>query len=660
MSKSPWSMLRPSQLAFPFVLLAAAGVARCGDSGPEGSTIAGNGGSSGDGSAAGGSGGTVITPPDAGGDSGASGCSGDACPPDAGPACGDGKIDPGELCDDANGDSGDGCAANCDAIEQGFACPTPGQPCVSTVQCGDGKINGGETCDDGNASAGDGCGNDCTVEPGWKCPTAGAAGEAAQCGDGLLAGKEKCDDGNGDAGDGCSPQCALEKGFKCPTPGSPCVATVCGDGVAEGTEQCDDGNHDMGDGCTPFCVKEPDCSAGACKSTCGDGLKLPTDQEECEDGNTLSGDGCSSNCKIEPGYTCTDAPAGSVNQLVLPTVIRDFKISHPDFQYVVGVDYGIVTSMLGPDGKPVYANSTGTTPTTTGKANFDQWYRDVPGVNFTVLQSMTLDKLGSGEFQFSNAAYFPIDNQAFGNEGNVHNFHFTSEVRYWFEYKGGEKLDFTGDDDVWVFVNKQRAIDLGGVHGAMSAQIVLDTAAAASFGLELGKVYEIVVFQAERHTTQSNYKLTLTGFVSTESSCQSNCGDGIKTPDEACDDGKNDGSYGSCTADCKLGPHCGDAVVQASAGEECDDGVNLTPYGGCAPGCKLGGKCGDGKVDSLFGEQCDDGVNDGGYGECGAGCVLGPRCGDGVVQPANGEECDDGNKLGGDGCSASCTKEGPA
>jgi fibro-slime domain-containing protein len=610
------------------------------------------------GTGGGGTGGLIVD--GGGGDAGTAGdgCVGPACSSDAGPACGDGKIDPGEKCDDGNGVSGDGCAANCDAIEKDFACPTPGQPCVSTVQCGDGKVSGSETCDDGNAGPGDGCDASCQVEPGWKCPTIGAACEAAACGDGILAGKEQCDDGNPTAGDGCSDLCKLEAGFKCPTPNQPCVPTVCGDGVAEGTEQCDDGNHDMGDGCTPFCVKEPDCSAGACTSTCGDGIKLPTDaNEQCEDGNTQPGDGCSPTCKVEPGYQCSDVPSGNGATLDLPIVIRDMQQAHPDFEYVIAVDLGIVDTMLKANHKPKYKNTAGTTPTTTGETNFDQWYSDVAGVNQTFVQTLTLNQLGSGVYQYSNSNFFPIDNQGWGNEGHNHNFHFTSEVRYWFEYKGGEQLDFTGDDDVWLFVNKQLAVDIGGVHGAMNGSVTLDAAKAAQFGLAVGSVYEIVVWQAERHTTQSNYKLTLSGFVNTVSQCQSVCGDGIQTPDEACDDGVNDGSYGSCTADCKKGPYCGDGIKQTPE-EECDDGVNLMPYGGCAPGCKNGGYCGDGVVDSLFGEACDDGVNDGGYGECEPGCLLGPRCGDGVVQ-APQEECDDGNKTSGDGCSAACTKEGP-
>ncbi len=569
--------------------------------------------------------------------------------------CGDGVQDPGEVCDDGNSDSGDGCTGTCDAIENGYACPVPGDPCVSTVVCSDGNITGLETCDDGNLSSGDGCSSACQVEQGWVCPNPGALCEAAQCGDGIVAGSEDCEDDDAppQSGDGCSDNCQLEPGFKCDVPGQPCVPTVCGDGITEGSEQCDDGNNDLGDGCMPlYCQIEPDCTlspAMACTSSCGDGIILPGGTEECDDGNTQDGDGCSALCVEEPGYVCGPAPQAS--SLVLPIVLRDFQVSHPDMEDFLGNDLGIVQLMLGADGKPVYAGMP-TTPTTSGQANFDQWYRDVAGVNLTILQTLTFTQLPGGEFQFNDSTFFPLNGLGFGNQGNPNNFHFTSEVRYWFEYQGGEQLDFTGDDDVWVFVNKQRAVNLGGVHGAQTGGITLNAANAVTFNLTVGQVYEIVVFQAERHTTQSNYRLTLSDFNNAITLCDSFCGDGIKTPDEACDDGVNDGTYGHCTMDCNKGPRCGDGVVQMPE-EECDDGVNLTPYGGCAPGCQDGAFCGDGLVDSLFGEQCDDGANDGGYEECASGCVLGERCGDGVLQSPE-EECDDGNGNDSDACGNDC------
>ena len=54
-------------------------------------------------------------------------------------------------------------------------------------------------------------------------------------------------------------------------------------------------------------------------------------------------------------------------------------------------------------------------------------------------------------------------------------------------------------------------------------------------GLERGRVYEIAVFQAERRTVHSHYRLTLANFSGPRSRCQNVCGDGIVTAEEACD-----------------------------------------------------------------------------------------------------------------------------
>jgi fibro-slime domain-containing protein len=234
-------------------------------------------------------------------------------------------------------------------------------------------------------------------------------------------------------------------------------------------------------------------------------------------------------------------------------------------------------------------------------------------------------------------------------------------VQYWFRYDQGTnaRLDFTGDDDVWVYVNGHLAVDLGGIHVPMNGSVTINAQSAARFQLTPGKVYPIVVFQAERKKFGSTFRLTLSGFNAAPSDCGPNCGDGKIAPGEQCDDGtaENTGEYDRCSANCTLGPRCGDGEVQAAQGEECDKGAdgNDGAYKGCAPNCKAGPRCGDGVVQTQF-EKCDDGKNTGEYGTCNTDCTLAPRCGDGAVQMDNGEECDDANTSAGDSCNNACKK----
>jgi len=197
---------------------------------------------------------------------------------------------------------------------------------------------------------------------------------------------------------------------------------------------------------------------------------------------------------------------------VLRLTIRDFSDQHPDFEGDFGEpDYaypGLVEDTLGADKKPVYVAS-GPTAVTTGPDEFNQWYRDVPGVNEAFPISIALTATGDGRWVYDSAAFFPIDGKGFGNEGRAHNFHFTSEVHTAFEYKGGEVFTFDGDDDLWLFINNKLAIDLGGLHPALSATVDLD-ASAAQLGITPGHTYPMDIFHAERHTDASNFHIETT------------------------------------------------------------------------------------------------------------------------------------------------------
>ena len=149
------------------------------------------------------------------------------------------------------------------------------------------------------------------------------------------------------------------------------------------------------------------------------------------------------------------------------------------------------------------------------------WWRDVPGMNLSKPLSLTLTRASnSNVYTFNDqndtlykarGGFFPINGELWGNSGGSTpntNFHFTFELDTTFIYKRGtgQVFTFIGDDDVFVFIDGKCVIDLGGVHSAVSQSVDLDKLP----WLVDGQRYPLKFFFAERHRTQSNFRIETT------------------------------------------------------------------------------------------------------------------------------------------------------
>jgi fibro-slime domain-containing protein len=261
-----------------------------------------------------------------------------------------------------------------------------------------------------------------------------------------------------------------------------------------------------------------------------------------------------------PEYAADDPFGHLPETITLIGTVRDFRErqvpgGHPDFELRPGDGFGhyvgMVQDELDADGKPVFRSkgkrvireatdaagrpiigpkpyidsrpgdadpilSNRSGDALTGPERFAQWFRDVPGVNMRDAFPISLVREpGTDRYVFDDRlqthfvraeGFFAVNDALFGNsKGGNKNFHFTYELQTEFVYRegSGQIFTFSGDDDVWVFIDRKLVIDIGGVHTPMEQTIDLDRLG----WLEDGRTYTLHFFFAERHRTESNFRI---------------------------------------------------------------------------------------------------------------------------------------------------------
>ncbi len=560
------------------------------------------------------------------------------------PGCGDGILSSDEACDDGNREDADGCAGNCLSVGQGFSCNPPGQACHRIAKCGDGVSVFPESCDDGNRDAGDGCSPTCKLELGYQCSGTPSVCTPTICGNGMVEGAESCDDSNTIPFDGCSANCQAEPSCSL---NQPCTS-ACGDGLvlAEECDDGNSANGDgCSASCTIepgyVCSQDASCEtrAGQCV------LQVPALFRDF-DVSHADFEVNTDSCQGDPAYASSNnLLKGWSKNLLLSSLDAagkpelDETTDHLGLACITSAAtffqwyHDTNASKLVSGSIVLWQKVDGGFVNRYGEMG-EQWPK-LLGTTADIRQCGTkgnacaMCTLAAGEMCFDPCAplgdnystscaapaemvdgdplFFPVDpgsdatatippaytnvdyyldEKRFVPTAGTHNFYFTTEVKYWFRFDSSTNatLDFTGDDDVWVFVNGKIAVDLGGLHAPINGSVTINAQSAAAFGLVSGNVYPISIFHAERKKQGSSMKLTLDGFTTSRSDCVSVCGDGIVGLGEECDDGTNDGGYGECDAGCILGAYCGDGIVQE--GEDCDDG-NTLEGDDCGSACRV-------------------------------------------------------------------------
>ena len=242
-----------------------------------------------------------------------------------------------------------------------------------------------------------------------------------------------------------------------------------------------------------------------------------------------------------------------------------------------GAMQGLVKDTLGKDGLPIpaFTNTTDAWNNTLDvfsknvigndpvqpTDNFYRWFHETDKSKAYEGEAI-FTRTGKNTYTYGREGIFPLDNISdFSKDDEAtkqygHNYHFTSHLSIPMKISadGTEHFEFSGDDDVWVFLNGKLVLDIGGLHEKLTGWFTINQDGTVStyvqhvndpsvrtvlgepssdfnsyvnplnelimktyqdkydtidVGLKEGDVVNLDFFYAERSTTESNTKITI-------------------------------------------------------------------------------------------------------------------------------------------------------
>lgn len=135
---------------------------------------------------------------------------------------------------------------------------------------------------------------------------------------------------------------------------------------------------------------------------------------------------------------------------------------------------------------------------------YDQIYN--PGWSGISIPKLRFDPIGNHGYGENGSIYHELNGNESAEYYNNTNYNMTLEGHAQFVYYEDDNLyfTFTGDDDVYLFVNGKLVMDLGGAHSISKVKIKLNDVRALC-GLKDGQVYDFDFYYMERHGTAANF-----------------------------------------------------------------------------------------------------------------------------------------------------------